>query len=329
MYKWVVSNCNDPSNDVGAENETVAKRTLGNGIRQTGYLGYAKITYCIMKKQLDQLLLLLFLESKTLIFLKGGKDMKGTQMLKRNSPLFLTCLGAAGVIMTTVMAVRATPRALRQIENDSRINHDGDPKAYTKTEAVKSSWKFYIPATVIGIGTMVCIFSANILGQKQQASIISAYALINSAYKEYQCKVKELYGEETHNAVLDAIAVEKCKDVEITASIFSETGSLDFDINDPIRLFYDIFSNRYFETSAEKVIQAEYHLNRNFILKGYVSLNEFYEFLGLEPMDYGNEIGWSIDDEIYWIDFGHHKAVMDDGLECCIIDMLFRPSADF
>lgn len=60
--------------------------------------------------------------------------------LRKASPTILSGLGAAGVIATSVLAVRATPKALRKIRADSKTNHDGDPEAYSKLEAVKSAW---------------------------------------------------------------------------------------------------------------------------------------------------------------------------------------------
>lgn len=69
-------------------------------------------------------------------------------------------------------------------------------------------------------------------------------------------------------------------------------------------LFYDEHSNRYIESTIEQVIAAEYHLNRNYILRGYSYLNKLYEFLGLESTNYGSVLGWvSNDDGMYWIDF--------------------------
>ena len=59
--------------------------------------------------------------------------------LRKASPTILSGLGAAGVIVTSVLAVRATPKALRKIRADSKTNHDGDPEAYSKLEAVKSA----------------------------------------------------------------------------------------------------------------------------------------------------------------------------------------------
>ena len=253
--------------------------------------------------------------------------------LQRSSPTILTCLAAIGVVATTVMAVRATPKAVILIRKNSRINHDGDPEAYTKLEAVQSAWKCYIPAAIIGVSTITCIFGANILNKRQQASIASTYALVNNAYREYKSKVKELYGEETHNAIIDSIAKEQCKEVHISAPGLFFFFSID--IGEEmyllvIRTFYVSFSKQYFETTIAKVIEAEYHLNRNFMFTGVISLNDFYEFLGLEKIDIGDNIGWSsCDGDIYWIDFNHHLATFDDGLEIYVVDMVFEPTSDF
>lgn len=76
---------------------------------------------------------------------------------------------------------------------------------------------------------------------------------------------------------------------------------------------------------------AEYHLNRNYVLRGYAVLNEFYDFLGLENTDYGADLGWIADgdDGIFWIDFNHRKVVMDDGLECYIIECMYEPGIEW
>ena len=77
---------------------------------------------------------------------------------------------------------------------------------------------------------------------------------------------------------------------------------------------------------------AEYHLNRNYILRGFARLNEFYKFLGLETTDYGDTVGWDVCSEIYWIDFNHRKTIIGDdhdGFECCIIEMPYYPRKDY
>lgn len=149
------------------------------------------------------------------------------------------------------------------------------------------------------------------------------------ADEKYKDKLKELYGEEAHQKIVDAIAEEKAKDVYITSTGLVRNSSLDFDEHDPNdeRLFYDAYSNRYFESSINRVIQAEYHLNRDFVISGYLPANHFYQLLGLEPLEGGDTVGWSIDTGIYWIDFNHSKVTLDDGLEVLVIDMDWVPDA--
>lgn len=250
--------------------------------------------------------------------------------LKKASPTLLSCFGAVGVIGTSALAVKATPKALRKIRADSRENHN-DPNAYTKLEAIQSAWIYYVPSVVMGAATIICIFGANILNKRQQAALTSAYALLNDAYQDYRDKLKELYGDDAHRKIMEAIAVEKADDVYIASDGFIGGGSLDIEEHNPDDniLFYDSYSKRYFESSLNRVIQAEYYSNRDFAIGTQLSVNDFYGFLGLDPIDDGDEIGWTMSSGYSWIDFRHYKTTMEDGLEVCIIDMDYVPELDF
>lgn len=198
----------------------------------------------------------------------------------------------------------------------------------TRSEAVLVTAKVYIPPVLIGASTIACIFGASILSKRQQASLASAYALVSTSYSEYKSKLKEMYGEEAHQAIVDAIAAEKAKDVHISSELLSTNCSLELEEDSSeARLFYDEYSGRYFEATIEQVMSAEYHLNRNYVLRGYTVLNELYDFLGLEPTEYGSTVGWSVfnGDDIQWIDFNHHKTVINDDLECYVIEMPYCP----
>lgn len=258
---------------------------------------------------------------------------KSESYIRKYSAVALSCIASVGVVVTAVTAVKATPKAEELIRSDSRKNHDGNPYAYTKKEAIVSAWKCYIPAVAFGISTIVCIMGANALNRRQQAALTSAYALVQNSYKEYKDKLKELYGEEAHNEIMNSIIKEKCKDLTISAVGGLYNASLDFGEGmepEVTRTFYDSFSERYFESTIEKVIQAEYHLNRNFMLGGVVSLNDFYEFLGLEKTHLGDAVGWSyVNGDVYWIDFNHHRINLDDGMEIYVIDLVFEPTVDW
>lgn len=253
--------------------------------------------------------------------------MKSNLFLKKNSATILTVAAAAGVITTSVLSAKAAIKASRILAH----KEEEKGEKLTFEETISAVWTIYILPIVAGVSTIACVFGANILNQRQQASLASAYALIENSYKEYKAKLKELYGEEAHNNIIDAIAAKKCEDVYISAGGLESAYNQEIESDTEPRLFYDEYSGRYFESTIEKVLLAEYHLNRNYILRGFARLNDFYEFLGLEQTDYDEAVGWDICSEIYWIDFNHRKTLIgddNDSFECYIIEMPYYPSED-
>lgn len=109
--------------------------------------------------------------------------------------------------------------------------------------------------------------------------------------------------------------------------------SLEFeDANEEQRLFYDSFSKRYFQATISQVLQAEYHINRNMVLGAFVTLNDFYDFLGISHVEGGDVVGWLLSDSMYWIDFDNSKAMVDDGLNgeipCYVVDAMLGPQPE-
>ena len=188
--------------------------------------------------------------------------MKSNLFLKKNSATILTVAAAAGVITTSILSAKAAIKASRVLAH----KEEEKGEKLTFEETISAVWTIYIPPVVAGMSTIACVFGANILNQRQQASLASAYALVDSSYKEYKAKLKELYGEEAHNNIVDAIASEKCDEVHISAGGLTSAYTQEIESDAEPRLFYDEYSGRYFETTIEKVLLAEYHLNRNYIL---------------------------------------------------------------
>lgn len=244
--------------------------------------------------------------------------------LKHHSPTILTYIGAAGTIATAVMAVRATPKAIRIIEEDSIIAHDGDPNAYSKMEAIQSAWKCYIPSIMIGSATIACIFGANVLNRRQQAVLMSAYMFLDRTYKDYKAKLIELYGEEADRDIRAAIAKDRYDMTDISTADGDKV------------MFYEEHYGKFFERTMLEVQDAEYQINRKLATEGEASVNDFLELLGLSRVEIGDALGWSheiICDTYYgghsWIDFEHELIKMDDGMECYVINMLVSPALDY
>lgn len=239
-----------------------------------------------------------------------------TKFLNKHASTILTCLGGIGVVTTTVLAVKATPKALLLLEQAEQEKGED----LTKLELVKVAAPAYIPTAVSGVTTLACIFGANILNKRHQASLMSAYALLDNSYKEYRNKVKELHGDDEDKRVIEEIAKDKLRE----SAIIRE---------DEKQLFYEPFSGRYFNSTMEDVLRAEYMINREILVSGYASVNELYDYLGLERIDGGNALGWSssiMADAYwqYWLDFEHDKLVDDDGLEYYVITMSCDPSTE-
>ena len=243
--------------------------------------------------------------------------------LKRNSSTFLSVIAIFGVAATAVIAAKETPKAIKLLENAEK-EHNGAMNIKDKIVIIAPT---YAPALISGVLTAVCIFGANVLNKRQQALITSAYALLNNNYKKYISKLKELYGEDAHENITTAIAVEKAKGISIYATslvIGDETLGFD-DIDEEYHVFYDGYSDRYFESTINKVLQAEYHLNRNFAIGGDVTLNDFYVFLGIDKTEGGDSIGWSCLCGYCWIDFNNYCSSLDDGTKCYVISPVFSP----
>ena len=237
--------------------------------------------------------------------------------MKRNAPTILTYAGGAGVITTAVMAAKATPKALRILEQAE--SEKGEK--LTGFEKVKAAGPVYIPTVIMGAGTLACVFGANVLNKRDQASLASAYALLDNSYKEYKKKVAELYGEDTDTEIRNDIAKDKYEEADIPRV-------------EGFELFFDEFSGRFFRSTLAEVQRAEYEINRDLALQDWATINEFYDYLKIPHVDGGDIIGGStpMNGEMYWqpwVDFSNVKMVDDDGLEYYIVRMFQEPMPDF
>lgn len=237
--------------------------------------------------------------------------------VKRNASTILTVMGGVGVIATSVMAVKATPKALDILERAKTEKGE----ELTKVEKVTKAAPVYIPSVLVGVSTIACIFGANVLNKRQQAALVSAYTLLNASYKEYQNKVKEMVGDDGEIEIRDEIVKDKYAGYEKKEY-------------DDTELFYDEYSGRYFSSTKYKVQHAVYELNRDIHMRGWVTLNEFYEHLGIEGIDDEEVLGWSEGGNLArywqgWIDFSYRKATMEDGLEVHIIGFFQEPYSGY
>ena len=101
-------------------------------------------------------------------------------------------------------------------------------------------------------------------------------------------------------------------------------------------LYYiELFENGiYFYSNPLNVLNAEYHANRNFILRGYQTVEEFCQFLGLPEKiseEYRDkDIGWNqytlaSEWDCAWIDFHHGSGMTKSGKPFVVISFYIEP----
>lgn len=251
-----------------------------------------------------------------------GRLFKDAQtVVSKHSPEILTGIGIAGMITTTILAVKATPKALTLVDNKKKeLNLDSDEKL-TAVETVKTTWKCYIPAAITCITSAACLIGANSVNARRNAALATAYNITASTLSEYKDKVVETIGEKKEQAVRDKVSEEKLKKEPLNQSAIIITGH-------GTTRFYDDISKRRFMSDIEKVRRIANDLNAR-MLEGedHVSLNDLYYELGLEPIAYGDDLGWNVSKSgrngMIKIDFSAHLD--DDGQPSIVLEYVVAP----
>lgn len=243
------------------------------------------------------------------------KDVR--MSVKKHSPKLLIGIGIAGMLSTTVLAVKATPKALKLIEEKKQ---EKGADTLTAVEVIEASWKCYIPAMVTGVMATACLIGANSMNLKRNAALATAYALSETARREYHDKVLEMIGEKKDRMIQDSIAKDKIEKNPVTNNEVHITNKGD-------TLCYDVFSGRYFKSDIEKMRKAENELNRQILSDGYATLNDFYYIIGLDTIKIGDTVGWNSDKGLVTLNFSSQLA--SDGTPCVVLGFDLVPTYGF
>ena len=235
----------------------------------------------------------------------------------KHEPEILVGIGVAGMISSTILAVKATPRALKLIELEKKYpsNENETLKdcikcgSLTPTEIIKAGWRPYLYPTILSIASITCIIGGTSINTKRNAALTTAYAITENAFATYRDKVIETIGEK--------------KEKNIKAKISEDDVKNDPPLNNQIvitsngnTLIKDSISERYFRSDVDKIKRAINELNRKMTYENYISLEDFYYELGLKPMKNSDRLGWIIDDGLLDVFFDTCLAEND---EPCIV----------
>ena len=246
----------------------------------------------------------------------AAKSIKGA--LERHTPEILTGIGVAGMVTSTVLAVKATPKAYLLV-NDRK--NELEVEKLPVTELVKTTWKCYIPAAVTCGASIACLVGASSVNFKRNAALATAYKLSEAALSEYKDAVIETIGEKKEQSVRDKVAEERIKKNPVSKSEIIVTGN-------GTTLCYDPVGNSYFKSNIQQIESAKNKLNARMLSENYVSLNDFYDELGIGPTKLGDDLGWDIyKDGLVEIAFSSQLA--EDGTPCLVMDYSIAPRYEY
>lgn len=239
-------------------------------------------------------------------------SLKGA--FKKHSPEILIGIGIVGMISSTVLAVKATPKAIKLIEEKKG---EKETEKLSPIETFKTAWVCYVPSAVTCAISVACLISANSLHFKRNAALATAYTFSERAFREYRDKVVEVVGEKKEQDVKDAVAKSEItkNPVSTREIVITEHGNT---------LCYDVLSGRYFKSDIEKLRKAENELNQRMLGESYVSLNDFYYEIGLKEIKIGDQLGWDINEEGF-ISLEFSSQLAEDGTPCLVLGHHIAP----
>jgi hypothetical protein len=234
--------------------------------------------------------------------------------IRKHSPEILTGLGITGMITTTVLAVKATPEAMRRIEKKKEEEHH---KTLTTVQTVQAAGVCYIPAVVTGAASIACLVGASAVNERRNAALATAYGLAETSLREYKERVIETIGEKKEALIqekLDTELMEKDIPANGTEAILAEGFQQE--------LCYDVMFGRYFYSDRAEIERVVNLVNKRMTYGGetYVSLNEFYGELGLPDVEIGDLVGWNVAKSMIEVEFDSSLA---SGQKPCLV-MRFR-----
>jgi len=238
--------------------------------------------------------------------------------VEKHAPAILTGVGITGMITTTVLAVKSTPKVYEIIE-DRKDELETTKLSFKET--ISLSWRHYIPAITTGVFSTACLVSAAGVNAKRSAALAAACTLSENALREYTQQTLETVGNIKEHEIREKIGEKRIKDNPIsTEEVHICEGSGE-------QLCYDGMSGRYFKSDMESLRRAENNLNRRMLEEMAISLNDYYYELGLKSNTVGEIVGWDVDDGM--LNLSISSILSETGKACIFVEPELPPQRNY
>lgn len=257
--------------------------------------------------------------------------------IKKHSPEILMAAGTVGVVVSSIMACKATLKA-NELLDESKQQIDtfhsvaADPNmagkytaedhkkdltiVYTQT-AVKMI-KLYGPSVGLGVVSLGCMIGSNRILSKRNVALAAAYTAVDKSFKEYRGRVIERFGKQLDKELRYNIKAKEIEEVskdenghEVVKKEVVDVIEDDPNNYSPYSIVFDD-GNEGWDPDPERtkffLIQQQNWANERLKAKGHLFLNEVYDMLGARRTKAGAQVGWVYDEKNVvgdnYVDFG-------------------------
>lgn len=221
-------------------------------------------------------------------------------LVDQTSPEVLAAISISGVLSTAYLSAKAGFQTARLL--------DSEPEDLSFKEKALLVWKFYISSGISSALTITSILGATKINGQRTAAAVTAYSLSERAFSEYREKVVEQIGKNKEEKIRDEVRQQQVLDRPSKEVVVLGGGNV---------LCCELLTHRYFRSDMETLRKAQNDINSKIVNNYYVTLDEFYDLIGLPHTSMSSLLGWDSDKNMS-LEFS--AVVSADGDPCLAFD---------
>lgn len=205
--------------------------------------------------------------------------MNVRRYINDNSPAILSGLGVLGFITAIGMAIKATPKAMEILDEKAEKENS------TRYDQAIAVAPVYSPTVGMVLISTACIVAGNYVHNYRYGAMLALYSVTERTLQKWQSSVMDEVSKKKYEQVRDRVLAPE---EPAPASLFVE--------DEEKTICFDVYTGRYFKVdTVESVRRIVNDLNEILRMEDFVPLNDFYFELGIPKVQFGDYVGWHVD----------------------------------
>lgn len=253
--------------------------------------------------------------------------------IKKNSPQILFYAGIVGTVATTVLASRATLKAVPVVEQlraeraeldqfylEKKVEQDDYTHAVAQqyTTAGVQLTRLYGPVVLVGVGSLVALTKSHQQLTSRNTALTMAYTGLFKTFDSYRERVRAQLGEEQDRQFLHGTVQQEIEYEDKSGRTRTkEIAALDPSSKTPYTFYFDQNCGSWMRDPGynQNTLDGQQEwANVKLQRQGHLFLNEVYDLLKIPHTKEGAILGWVFEDlsdrgiqNDMFVKFGHDK----------------------